>query len=130
MRTVRTIRNYRIRMKVVCPKTWDAVAETTDPTIRRCSACSEQVYLCTTDEETLMHARANHCIARAVPHHRLRRLFEDREMKLTIFLEEYAKHTALNFGQVMQGVRYFYSHPDCDEAAARGTFKHCFLSVS
>jgi hypothetical protein len=51
-------------------------------------------------------------------------------MRLTIFLEEYAKHTALNIGQVMQGVRYFYSHPDCDEVAPRGTFKHCFLSMS
>ena len=51
-------------------------------------------------------------------------------MGLTIFLEEYAKHTALNFGQAAQGVRYFYSHPDCDEVAARGTSKHFFLSLS
>ena len=51
-------------------------------------------------------------------------------MKSTIFLEEYAKHAALNFGQAMQGVRYFYSHPDSDEAAARGTFKHFTLSLS
>lgn len=50
-------------------------------------------------------------------------------MKLTTFLEEYAKHTALNLGQAMQGVRYFYSHPDCDEAAARGTVKHSLLSL-
>jgi hypothetical protein len=47
-----------------------------------------------------------------------------------VFLEEYAKHAVLNFGQAMQGVRYFYSHPDCDEAAARGTSKHCLLSIS
>lgn len=51
-------------------------------------------------------------------------------MKLTTFVEEYAKHAALNFGQAMQGVRYIHSHPDCDEAAARGTFKHLYLSLS
>jgi len=49
-------------------------------------------------------------------------------MKFRTFLEEYAKHTALNFGQVMQGVRYIYSHPDFDAVAARGSLKHFWLS--
>lgn len=35
------------------------------------------------------------------------------------FREEYIKHFALNFGQALQGVRSFFSHPDIDEAASR-----------
>ena len=45
------------------------------------------------------------------------------------FLEEYAKHSALNFGQVCQGLRYLFSHPDFDSVAARGTLRHALLSV-
>lgn len=44
------------------------------------------------------------------------------------WLEEYAKHTALNLGQALQGIRYFYSHPDADLLASRGSFKHVALS--
>ena len=44
------------------------------------------------------------------------------------WVEEYAKHAALNFGQALQGVRYFYSHPDIDQVASRGTPKHALLS--
>jgi len=39
-------------------------------------------------------------------------------------LEEYAKHAALNVGQALQGIRYFYSHPDVDAVAARGSVSH------
>jgi len=35
------------------------------------------------------------------------------------FLEEYLKHFALDFGEALQGVRYFFSHPDIDAAAPR-----------
>lgn len=45
------------------------------------------------------------------------------------FLEEYAKHSALNFGQAFQGVRYFFSHPDFDKIVPRGTPKHILLSA-
>jgi hypothetical protein len=45
------------------------------------------------------------------------------------FLEEYLKHFALNFGQALQGIRYFFSHPDIDEAARRGTVRHAVLSA-
>ncbi len=45
------------------------------------------------------------------------------------FLEEYAKHSALNFGQAFQGVCYFFSHPDIDEFSPRGTLKHAGLSA-
>jgi hypothetical protein len=45
------------------------------------------------------------------------------------FLEEYIKHFALNFGQALQGVRFFFSHPDIDEAAPRGTLRHAARSA-
>ena len=45
------------------------------------------------------------------------------------FLEEYIKHFALNFGQALQGIRYFWSHPDIDETALRGTIRHATLSA-
>ncbi len=45
------------------------------------------------------------------------------------FLEEYAKHFALNVGQALQGLRYFFSHPDIDELSPRGTFKHAVFSM-
>lgn len=38
--------------------------------------------------------------------------------------EEYWKHTALNLGQVVRDLRYFYYHPDADKIAAEGTLKH------
>jgi len=44
------------------------------------------------------------------------------------WVEEYAKHTALNFGQALQGLRYFFSHPDADLVARRGSLKHVALS--
>ena len=45
------------------------------------------------------------------------------------FFEEYTKHSALNFGQALQGLRYLFSHPDFDSVAPRGTLRHAFLSA-
>ncbi|MEO6280470.1 hypothetical protein [Roseateles sp.] len=45
------------------------------------------------------------------------------------FLEEYFKHTILNLGQALQGIRYFASHPDCDRLAPRGSMRHALLSM-
>jgi hypothetical protein len=45
------------------------------------------------------------------------------------FLEDYAKHAALNYGQALQGLRYLLSHPDIDARARRGTLKHAALSL-
>jgi len=45
------------------------------------------------------------------------------------FLEEYLKHSALNLGQALQGVRYLFSHPDVDEIASKGSFRHALLSA-
>ena len=46
------------------------------------------------------------------------------------FAEEYAKHAALNFGQAMQGLRYFFSHPDMDGVAPRGSLRHAVASAA
>jgi hypothetical protein len=45
------------------------------------------------------------------------------------FFEDYAKHAALNLGQALQGIRYFYSHPAVDAHAARGTLRHAHGSA-
>jgi hypothetical protein len=45
------------------------------------------------------------------------------------FTTEYLRHSALNFGQALQGMRYFYSHPKVDTLAKRGTFRHFRLSL-
>lgn len=50
-------------------------------------------------------------------------------MKLADLLEEYAKHSALNFGQVLHGVRNLGSHPDYDDVAVRGSLRHVGLSA-
>lgn len=45
------------------------------------------------------------------------------------WFEEYLKHCALNLGQALQGFRYFYSHPDMDSVAPRGSIAHIALSI-
>jgi hypothetical protein len=50
-------------------------------------------------------------------------------VKLLALLEEYAKHSALNFGQVLHGALYLGSHPDIDEVATRGSFRHRYRSA-
>jgi hypothetical protein len=45
------------------------------------------------------------------------------------FLEDYGKHAALNFGQALQGARYFLSHPDIDARFRRGTLRHVGMSA-
>lgn len=68
MRTERTVRTCPIRMKFTCPRTWEGLQPTADSDIRHCGQCNRDVYFCRTDEETLHHARAGHCIAREEPH--------------------------------------------------------------
>ena len=50
-------------------------------------------------------------------------------MKLSALLEEYAKHSALNFGQVLHGALHLGSHPDIDPVANHGTFRHFYRSA-
>jgi len=49
--------------------------------------------------------------------------------RASAFLEAYAKHTALNLGQALQGIRYLHSHPDIDRVVPRGTLRHVALSL-
>jgi hypothetical protein len=67
MRTERTIRKCPVRMKLVCPRTWQGLQPTADSNVRHCAQCDQDVYFCRTDQETLRHARAGHCIAREEP---------------------------------------------------------------
>lgn len=67
MKTIRTVRNCKVRMKVVCPRTWNDLAPMGREGVRHCFECGEDVHFCATDEETLAHARQGHCIAREEP---------------------------------------------------------------
>lgn len=67
MKTSLTIRNCPAQFRIVCPKTWDMLAMTDVEDVRYCDQCSLEVFFCVTDEETIAHARAGHCIAREVP---------------------------------------------------------------
>lgn len=67
MHMLRTIRNCTIRTKAACPKRWEDLDPTDSPGARHCPKCDHDVYFCASDEETLEHARAGHCIAREEP---------------------------------------------------------------
>ena len=68
VKTNRTVRNCPLPVfRKVCPRTWDALTPTTQSTVRHCQQCNQSVYLCVSDEETLDHAKAGHCIARELP---------------------------------------------------------------
>jgi len=65
-------------------------------------------------------------------------LGRDRQLRLLAlwgnfmlgWMEEYAKHSVLNFAQALHGLRYFLSHPDIDVVAKRGTPRHVMLSAA
>ena len=67
MRTLKTIRTCTVHVETPCPKRWDALEPTHEDGVRHCSACQSLVYFCTSDEDTLAHARQKHCIAREEP---------------------------------------------------------------
>ena len=50
-----------------CSKLWDELDVRADPAVRHCTQCGSDVFLCATDEETIAHAWAGHCIAREAP---------------------------------------------------------------
>jgi hypothetical protein len=68
MHTERTIRNCTVRIDTPCPKRWDDLQPTAAAAVRHCAVCARDVFLCSSAEETLEHARAGHCIAREEPH--------------------------------------------------------------
>ncbi len=66
LRTVRSCPNeFAIRRR--CQKSWESLAPTQDDDVRHCGLCAKEVHFCRTDEETIRHALARHCIAREVP---------------------------------------------------------------
>lgn len=67
MKFIRTIRNCADVFRKVCPLSWDELIATSDASIRHCEKCNRSVFLCDSDEETISHAEAGHCIARAIP---------------------------------------------------------------
>jgi hypothetical protein len=62
-----TIRNCEITFRFQCPKLWSELTQTESPDTRHCSVCDCDVFFCKTDEETIEHAKAGHCIARVLP---------------------------------------------------------------
>ena len=46
-----------------------------------------------------------------------------------LWLEEYLKHSALNLGQALQGLRFLLTHPDIDGIAPPGTFRHVLHAI-
>jgi hypothetical protein len=65
--TTRTIRNCPTVFRLVCPQRWEALTPTEEPGVRHCGRCDQRVYICSSDEEAVTHARAGHCIAREMP---------------------------------------------------------------
>lgn len=62
--TIETCGGTRLRINYRCPRQWSQLIPTDDATVRYCTECQEPVYLCTTDDELVAHAQANHCVAR------------------------------------------------------------------
>src|SRR5262245_38633654 len=46
-----------------CPKQWEQLKGTDDPTVRHCDACRKEVYYCHTVREAFEHARHGDCVA-------------------------------------------------------------------
>jgi hypothetical protein len=47
----------------ICPNEWDQFEPTEDVKTRFCNHCENKVYLCSTEEEAVAHAKERHCIA-------------------------------------------------------------------
>ncbi len=46
-----------------CPQQWNKLTTTTDPAIRHCSICDQDVFMCSSAEEFIKHARMGQCVA-------------------------------------------------------------------
>lgn len=47
---------------VKCPRRWDSLDPTDNPTVRNCDACRRQVHYCLTQEDLSLHAAAGDCV--------------------------------------------------------------------
>ena len=67
VKTKLTVRNCPVTFRFPCSKLWDELIATDRAEVRHCDRCEGDVFLCRTDEETIAHAKAGHCIARETP---------------------------------------------------------------
>jgi hypothetical protein len=67
MKTKLTIRNCETTFRFQCPQMWSELQPTGSADVRHCAVCRCDVFFCKSDEETIEHARAGHCIAREIP---------------------------------------------------------------
>jgi hypothetical protein len=67
MKTKLTIRNCETTFRFQCPKIWSELNPTPSAQVRHCTVCDCDVFFCNSDEETIVHAKAGHCIARELP---------------------------------------------------------------
>ena len=56
-----SIRNCKFAFK--CPLKWESLAKTTDPDVRFCDECQQEVYFCRSDAELVKAIKLNRCIA-------------------------------------------------------------------
>jgi uncharacterized protein (TIGR02996 family) len=57
------VENCEAAFRFKCPKQWENLKVTGDPTVRHCDACEKKVYYCDTLPEAQSHARQGHCVA-------------------------------------------------------------------
>lgn len=55
------VRNCQFAFK--CPKNWEQLAPTFSASVRHCSTCAQEVFLCRTDKELAESIRLNRCVA-------------------------------------------------------------------
>ncbi|MDR4485429.1 MAG: hypothetical protein R3B95_19900 [Nitrospirales bacterium] len=46
-----------------CPKKWDQLESTSDPTVRHCSVCNQKVHLALTEEDFRRYSDQGMCVA-------------------------------------------------------------------
>jgi hypothetical protein len=51
-----------VRFAFECPRTWETLGATSDPSARHCTTCAKLVYLCRSREEAEERARRGDCI--------------------------------------------------------------------
>lgn len=51
------------RFAFACPRTWQSLAPTDRPAVRRCDDCRREVFYCVTLDEAARRARQGHCVA-------------------------------------------------------------------
>ncbi len=57
------IENCETAFRFQCPKQWENLKITGDPSVRHCDACDRKVHYCHTLPEAQSHARQGHCVA-------------------------------------------------------------------